>query len=286
MDAVDKTMEVGVRELRKHQVMLNREQWIKEAEGCEESGSLRTCEAIIKATIAMDTNLADGGGDEDEETLDLLMGDAEASEARGRVHTARSILAFALLHYPHRQSLWLAAVTLERTHGTPASLTSILSRAIDSCPQSEVLWLMAAKEKWVQGDVQGAREVLDRAFARVGMGGGGGSERVWLAAVKLEAENGEVGAARELLGRARSVVGSERVSGFVQFLLRFIVVARGLGWVGFRSFWSFGWLWARLESSFSFFYHFLAGVEGGCASGRCLGFDQPFETSSIREPGC
>ena len=53
LQVVDKTIELGVRELRRHQVLLTREQWLKEAERCESDGSLRTCEAIIKATVSM-----------------------------------------------------------------------------------------------------------------------------------------------------------------------------------------------------------------------------------------
>jgi pre-mRNA-processing factor 6 len=65
---------------------------------------------------------------------------------------------------------------------------------------------MWAKEKWLDGDVPAAREVLERAFVR-----NLESEQIWLAAVKLEAENGELGVARELLVRARTVADTERV---------------------------------------------------------------------------
>jgi pre-mRNA-processing factor 6 len=60
LEVVDKTLEVAVRELRKHQVELTREQWLKEAERCEEEGSLRTCEAIVKATVAMGIDVGVG----------------------------------------------------------------------------------------------------------------------------------------------------------------------------------------------------------------------------------
>jgi hypothetical protein len=71
---------------------------------------------------------------------------------------------------------------------------------------------MRAKERWMQGDVEGAREVLVKAFDT-----NPESEQIWLAAVKLEAENGELGVARELLGRARSVADTERVSVHFRF---------------------------------------------------------------------
>lgn len=108
--AIDKTIEAATRELRRHQVLLTREQWLKEAEKCESEGSARTCEAIVKATVAMDV--------EEEDRLDTWMGDAESLEARGMMGTARAVLAYALKVYPERRDLWRRAAELEKTHGT------------------------------------------------------------------------------------------------------------------------------------------------------------------------
>ncbi|KAJ7117354.1 PRP1 splicing factor, N-terminal-domain-containing protein [Mycena crocata] len=195
---VDKTIVAGVRELRRHQVLLTREQWLKEAERCETEGSPRTCEAIVKATVGMEV--------EEEDRLETWVGDAEAAESRGMVGTARAVLAEALRVFPGRKSLWIRAAELEKANGSRESLDAILSRAVDHCPQAEVLWLMAAKEKWLAGDVPAAREVLERAFVA-----NKESEQIWLAAVKLEAENHELGVARELLVRARTVADTERI---------------------------------------------------------------------------
>lgn len=83
----------------------------------------------------------------------------------------------------------------------------LLSQAVKHCPQAEVLWLMAAKEKWLAGDVEAARVVLERAFNV-----NPESEEIWLAAVKLESENGNMDVARQLLQRARDVADTDRVS--------------------------------------------------------------------------
>ncbi|THH32434.1 hypothetical protein EUX98_g1787, partial [Antrodiella citrinella] len=198
LDLVDKTIEIGVKELRRHQVLLTREQWLKEAERCEAEESPRTCEAIVKATVAMEV--------EEEDRLDTWVGDAESAEARGMVGTARAILAYALRVFPDRKTLWRKAADLERTHGTRDSLNAILERAVHHCPQAEVLWLMWAKEKWLAGDVPAAREVLEKSFVA-----NPESEQIWLAAVKLEAENGELDVARELLVRARTVADTQRI---------------------------------------------------------------------------
>ena len=107
---VDKTIEAGVRELRRHQVLLTREQWLKEAERCENEGAIRTCEGIIKATIAMDV--------EEEDRLDTWTSDAEAAEAKGNIGAARAILAYALRVFPDKKSLWRKAADLEKARGT------------------------------------------------------------------------------------------------------------------------------------------------------------------------
>lgn len=216
LETVDRTIEAGVRELRRHQVLLTREQWLKEAERCETEGSPRTCEAIIKATVGMEV--------EEEDRLDTWVGDAESAEERGKIGSARAILAYALKVFPDRRMLWEKAAALEKIHGTRyvrslpdqslssksifrESLDAVLERAVHHCPQAEDLWLMSAKEKWLADDVPGARQVLERAFSS-----NPDSEKIWLAAVKLEAENGEFGVARTLLGRARTVADTQRVS--------------------------------------------------------------------------
>ena len=105
LEVVHKTIEAGVRELRRHQVLLTREQWLKEAERCESEGSPRTCEAIVKATVAMEL--------EDEDRLDTWVGDAESAEAKGMVSTSRAVLSYALKVYPDRRNLWRKAADLE-----------------------------------------------------------------------------------------------------------------------------------------------------------------------------
>jgi pre-mRNA-processing factor 6 len=82
-------------------------------------------------------------------------------------------------------------------------LSPLILNSTDETP----VQLMAAKESWLADDVPGAREILGRAFAA-----NPESEGIWLAAIKLEAENGQIEAARQLMERARDVAGTERVS--------------------------------------------------------------------------
>ncbi|RPD70660.1 hypothetical protein L226DRAFT_525757 [Lentinus tigrinus ALCF2SS1-7] len=162
---VDKTIKAGVRELRRHQALLMRQQWPREAER-----------------------------------------DVEAAEAKSNIGAARAILAYALRVFPDKKSLRRKAADLEKARGTRESLNAILEGAVHHCPQAEVLWLMWANEKWLEGDVPAALELLERAFIA-----NSESQQIWLAAVKLEAENGELGVARELLVRARTVADTQRV---------------------------------------------------------------------------
>ena len=98
LEVVHKTIEAGVRELRRHHVLLTRRQWLKEAERCESEGSPRACEAIVKASVAMEL--------EDEDRLDTWVGDAESAEAKKMVSTSRAIFSYALKVYPDRRNLW------------------------------------------------------------------------------------------------------------------------------------------------------------------------------------
>ena len=109
-EIVDKTIEMGVRELRKHGVLFTREQWLQEAEKCDEGGKPRTCEAIVKATVAMEV--------EEEDRFSTWAGEVESREGRGRIATARAILAYALKVFPNRVKLWERAAYLEQSHGS------------------------------------------------------------------------------------------------------------------------------------------------------------------------
>ncbi|RXW12885.1 hypothetical protein EST38_g12969 [Candolleomyces aberdarensis] len=108
----------------------------------------------------------------DEGQYDTWVLDAQ----RGRIGTSRAILTYALKLFPERRDLLRLAADLEKTHGTPSSLDTPLSRAVGHVPYAEVLWLMRA-ERWMQGDVAGAREVLVKAFDT-----NSESEQIWLVA--------------------------------------------------------------------------------------------------------
>ncbi|KIW74101.1 hypothetical protein Z517_12511 [Fonsecaea pedrosoi CBS 271.37] len=192
-------MNRAVKALVKEGAMLKREEWITEAEKCEEEGAVLTCGAIIRETLGWTL-------DEDDDRKEIFKDDAKASIGREKFETARAIYAYALRVFPTSKSLWMAAADLERNHGTKDALWQVLEKAVEACPQSEELWLQLAREKWHAGEVDDARRVLGKAFNQ-----NPNNEEIWLAAVRLEADAGQVSQARELLATARQEAPTERV---------------------------------------------------------------------------
>ena len=192
-------MKRAVQALAREQAMPKREDWIVEAEKCEEEGAILTCQNIVRETLGW-------GLDEDDDRKKTWMEDAEGAISRGHYETARAIYAYALRVFYTKKSIWRAAADLEKNHGTREALIALLEKAVEACPQSEILWMMLAKEKWQTGEIDGARVVLGRAFKQ-----NPNNEDIWLAAVKLEAENHQHEQARELLNTARREAGTDRV---------------------------------------------------------------------------
>lgn len=192
-------MKRAVQALAKESAMLKREDWITQAEICEEEGAVLTCGSIIRETLGW-------GLDDDDDRKEIWMEDAKASIGRGKYETARAIYAYALRIFVNSRTLWMAAADLEKSHGTKEALWQLLEKAVEACPQSEVLWMMLAKEKWQAGEIDNARRVLGKAFNQ-----NPNNEDIWLAAVKLEAENNQPEQARELLKTARQEAPTDRV---------------------------------------------------------------------------
>ena len=192
-------MKRAVQSLARESAMLKREEWIAEAEKCEDEEAVLTCGAIIRETLGY-------GLDEDDDRKEIWMEDAKLSIGRGKYETARAIYAYALRVFVNKKSIWLAAADLEKNHGTKDGLWQLLQKAVEACPQSEVLWMQLAKEKWQSGEIDDARRVLGLAFKQ-----NPNNEDIWLAAVKLEADNKQTSQARELLQAARQEAGTDRV---------------------------------------------------------------------------
>ncbi|KAF2203116.1 hypothetical protein GQ43DRAFT_390718 [Delitschia confertaspora ATCC 74209] len=198
-EPLPKIMERAVKALIKANAMLKREEWISQAEKCEEEGAVATCAAIISATIGW-------GLDEDDERKDKWLQDAKASINRGKYVTARAIITHCLRVFPTSKTTWHAAADLEKRFGTTEELLKTLGRATNACPKCESLWLMFANEAWHSGDKDEARKVLGAAFDQLP-----DNENIYLRAVQLEIEAKEYESARNFLAMGRSSSPTDRL---------------------------------------------------------------------------
>ncbi|KAL1596258.1 U4/U6 x U5 tri-snRNP complex subunit Prp1 [Nothophoma quercina] len=199
VDICDKIMERAVKALIKENAMIKREEWLAQAEICEEEGDKVTAGSIVKATIGW-------GLDEDDERRDTWLEDAKSISNRGHYETARAILGHCVSIFPYSTTVWHASADLEKHHGTSESLLSVLERAVNACPNSESLWLLYARERWQSGDIEGARQVLGRSFEQLP-----GNENLYTRAVDFEADAGNYEQARSFLRVARESAATDRI---------------------------------------------------------------------------
>jgi pre-mRNA-processing factor 6 len=195
----DKIMERAVKALIKENAMIKREEWITQAEICEEEGAVVTAGSIIRATVGW-------GLDEDDERRDIWLQDAKDSIARGRYGTARAILGHAVTVFVLSTTVWHALVDLEKRYGTQEVLLKTLERAVTACPNSESLWLLYAREMWQAGRPEEARKVIARSFQQLP-----GNENLYTRAVDFEVDANEFDQARRFLQIARESAATDRI---------------------------------------------------------------------------
>jgi len=135
---VDKIVDRAIKSLEANRVEIKRDQWLEDAIECDKSGSVRTCQAIIRNIIAL--------GIEEEDATDTWMEDADNCVQQGSYEVARAVYAHALATYPLKKDLWMAAAYFEKEHGTRESLESLLQKAVASCPKAEVSDLLLRGE--------------------------------------------------------------------------------------------------------------------------------------------
>ena len=108
---VDKLMALAVTSLTKNSVILSREQWLQEAEKCEQDGSPLTAQAIVKATIHLEV--------EEQDRKSVWLEDAERAEKGGFYEVSRACFVVLLETFPTSPSVWRNAAEFEKAHGTP-----------------------------------------------------------------------------------------------------------------------------------------------------------------------
>jgi pre-mRNA-processing factor 6 len=195
----DRIMQRAVKALIKENAMLKREEWLAEAEICEEEGDTGTASAIVKSTV-------EWGLDPTDERRDVWLDDVKALLSRNHFQVARAVLVHAVSTFVLSSKVWTAFANLEKSHGTTESLLSVLERAVQSCPKSEALWLLYARECWNSGDPEGARKVLSRSFQEIQQ-----NENLYTRAVDFEVEAGNYDQARQFLRIAREQAATDRI---------------------------------------------------------------------------
>lgn len=199
VELLDKIMQRAVKALIKENAMIKREEWLAQAEVCEEEGDKATAAAIVKATIGW-------GLDEDDERRDVWLEDSKSVSSRRHFETARAILGLASSTFIYSTTVWHTFTDLEKHHGNTASLLSVLERAVNACPKSESLWLQYAREMWQSGNVDGARQILGRSFSELP-----GNENLYTKAVDFEVDAGNMEQARSFLATARESAATDRI---------------------------------------------------------------------------
>jgi pre-mRNA-processing factor 6 len=192
VELLDKIMQRAVKALIKENAMMKREEWLTQAEVCEEEGDKATAAAIVKATIGW-------GLDEDDDRRDVWLDDSKGVSGRGHYEVARAIISHCVSIFPYSTTVWHASADLEKHHGSIDTLLSVLERAVNACHSSESLWLMYAREMWNSGNVDGARQVLGRSFEQLP-----GNENLYTRAVDFEVDAGNMENARSFLATARA----------------------------------------------------------------------------------
>ena len=198
-EKTDSTMDRAVRGLVKENAMPKREDWIEQAQKCEDEGAVLTCDAIIKATLGWSL-------DEDDERQNTWLNDMRSSLVHGKVATARAIIAHCLRVFPTSPTAWHAAADLEKRHAAGQELIDVLERAVAACTTSESLWLMYVRELWGLGREDDARSVLARAFVALP-----DNENIYTRAVELEVDAGNYEQARGFLAIARENSSTDRI---------------------------------------------------------------------------
>ncbi|WAR16561.1 PRP6-like protein [Mya arenaria] len=175
----DRLIWVTLNSLRANMVEINKEQWLKDAEDCEKSGSMHTCQAIVQAVI--------GIGVEEEDKKHTWMEDAES----GDVPAARSILALAFQANPNSEEIWLAAVKLESENNEFERARRLLQKARASAPTARV-FMKSVKLEWCMGEINNAKSLLEDATKHYP-----DFPKLWMMKGQIEEQEGHLVEARE-----------------------------------------------------------------------------------------
>lgn len=132
---VAKLVKRAFRKLKEAGVNISREQWLKEAEQCESSGSLMCSEAIISESLnhGLDDYLEQYQSEQEkqEKKIEIWIENSRTYQQHGAAKCARILLNAALEAYPDKKELWNQLIQLEEATGTPESQAEVLKNAVE-----------------------------------------------------------------------------------------------------------------------------------------------------------
>ncbi|CAH6720172.1 pre-mRNA-splicing factor 6 [[Candida] jaroonii] len=147
-------------------------QWLDEAAKAEKEGFLLTCKAIIVNCLT--------------ESSDFFV-EADYYITKKCFQTANYIYEYALSKKPKDIVSWMKFFNIFKSleNFNVQDIYKFYIQAIEFNPEQEVFHLMMAKDKWkIEGDIPGARKILDTALEKFP-----GKEDVWHAKIKFEVKN-------------------------------------------------------------------------------------------------
>lgn len=172
---VSKTIEDGFKQCGSG---LSRQDWIKQAEKCEDDGYPLTASAITLNSM----NLG----------LDDLSDDEKLSTWKKEVSTdqhlaiVRSKYMFITSNYPKDTDSWKRYVTFEKSNKQYSNLYVVYEMAIKSCPDHSFFYIMYAQDLWkLDNNYKHAEQILSEALKTVEQ-----HEDIWLMLAKIQWKTG------------------------------------------------------------------------------------------------
>lgn len=164
---IGKLTEKAVKESNRTQL-----EWLDEAASSEGEGFLKTCEAIVIASLS----------NSEEQNIHVWFSNADKYN-RTHPNTAKYIYNFVVEKNPNSTESWVKLFTALKKSSDLGALFEYYCKAVKLNPSQELFSLMYAKDKWLLGgDIPKARQILKLAVS---------SENVWLARIKLESKIGD-----------------------------------------------------------------------------------------------
>lgn len=194
----EKIIKRALKRISKSKVVIKREDWLMDAELCEQGGSPFSCKAIIKRIMLLDTKERD--------YIAQWIEDADLAQRRGHLLTVRTIYRYGMELEPSNADLYTKALDFERIHGTEKQYMEVLDIAIKNNESSPDYWLKLAQVYLQKKDPNQARKTLSSAIEINPK-----MSNLRIALSELEKQLDDPERSREVLKKARTEVNSSQI---------------------------------------------------------------------------